>query len=100
MERWITVLFQADDHIMMLLSGTVKQRVVRFIQWLTDYTDAKDKSTMMLLHGSDMSAMLNITPESVSRILAELKHLNILCYLEVERYQYSKKDLLKYTNSA
>lgn len=44
MERWARLLFQADDYTMMLLSGTVKQRVVHLIQWLTDYTDAEDKT--------------------------------------------------------
>ena len=43
MERWARVLFQADDYTMMLLSGTVKQRVVHLIQWLTDYTEDKIK---------------------------------------------------------
>jgi len=98
MERWATALFQADDYIMMLLSGTVKQRVVHLIQWLTDYTPNEDKSTVMLLNGSDMSAMLDITPESVSRILAELKRLKILRHIDGEYYEYTKKNLLKYAN--
>ena len=98
MERWATVLFQADDYIMMLLSGTVKQRVAHLIQWLTDYTPSEDKSTVMLLNGSDMSAMLDITPESVSRILAELKRLKILRHLGDERYEYTAKELTDYAN--
>ena len=44
MERWATTSFQADDYIMMLLSGTVKQRVVHLIQWLTEYTESKNNS--------------------------------------------------------
>jgi len=54
----------------------------------------------MLLNGNNMPAMLDITVESVSRILAKFKRLNILCHLEGERYAYSEKDLLKYANSA
>lgn len=100
MERWARLLFQADDYTMMLLSATVKQCIVHLIQWLTDYTDAEDKSIVMLLNGSNMPAMLGITAESVNRILAELKRLNILCYLEGGRYEYSEKYLLKYANSA
>ena len=100
MERWATTLFQADDYIMMLLSGTVKQRVVHLIQWLTDYTGRKDKSTVELLSGSDMSAMLDITVESVSRCLAELKRLNILRPLNGEFYEYSTKALLQYAGKA
>ena len=98
MERWATVLFQADDYIMMLLSGTVKQRVAHLIQWLADYTPSDNKSTVMLLSGGDMSAMLDITPESVSRILAELKRLKILRHLGDERYEYTAKKLMNYAN--
>ena len=98
MDRWATILFQADDYIMMILSGTVKQRVVHLIQWLADYTGRKDKSTVELLSGSDMSAMLDITVESVSRCLAELKRLNILTPINGEFYEYSAKALLEYAN--
>lgn len=100
MERWAMVLFQADDYLMMLLSGTVKQRVVRLIQWLTEYTDSSHKSTVMLLQGSDMAAMLDITPESVSRILAELKRLNILRIKDDEHYEYTAKELIKYADGS
>jgi len=98
MERWATTLFQADDYIMLLLSGTVKQRVVHLIQWLSEYTQSKNKSTVELLSGSDMSAMLNITVESVSRSLAEMKRLNIIRHTHGESYEYSKKDLLHYAD--
>lgn len=99
MERWATALFQADDYIMMLLSGTVKQRVVHLLQWLSDITDGGDKTTVVLLHGKDIAAMLDITVESVSRILAELKRLDILQHLRDDRYEYDAKALEKYANS-
>lgn len=99
MERWATVLFQADDYIMMLLSGTVKQRVVHLIQWLTDDNKDEANSRVMLLNGRDMSAMLDITPESVSRILAELKRLHILRHLDGEHYEYTTKELAEYANT-
>jgi CRP-like cAMP-binding protein len=98
MERWATTLFQADDYIMMLISGTVKQRIVHLIKWLTDYTESKDKNTVVLLSGNDMAAMLNTTAESVSRSLAELKRLNIMHHIKGDLYEYSKKNLLKYAD--
>ena len=98
MERWATTLFQADDYIMMLLSGSVKQRVVHLIQWLTDYTEGNDKSTVELLSGSDISAILGITVESVSRCLAELKRLNIIRHIKDNCYEYTEKDLMNYAN--
>jgi CRP-like cAMP-binding protein len=100
MERWATVVFQADDYIMMLLSGTVKQRVAHLIQWLADYTASGDRPTVVLLSGSDMSAMLDITAESVSRTLAELKRLKILRHLDGERYEYNEKHLMKYADES
>ena len=96
MDRWAETLFQADDYIMMLLSGTVKQRVVHLIMWLAEYTECKEKSTVILLSGSDMSAMLDITVESVSRCLAELKRLNVLRQLDCDCYEYSEQELLQY----
>lgn len=101
MERWATALFQADDYIMMLLSGTVKERVVHLIQWLAEYTEDKEGMIRVtLLHGSDMSAMLDVTPESVSRVLAVLKRLNILQHVKGELYQYFENELLAYGSQA
>ena len=99
MERWATTVFKSDDYIMMLLSGTVKQRVVHLIEWLAIYTQGKDKSTVELLSGSDISAMLDISIESVSRTLAELKRLNILRHTKGERYEFTPKELLAYIKS-
>lgn len=96
MERWAAALFQADDYIMMLLSGTVKQRVAHLIQWLSDITDGNEKSTVVLLHGKNIAAMLDITVESVSRTIAELKRLNILRHLENDHYEYDAKALEEY----
>jgi len=100
MERWAETLFKADDYIMLLLSGTVKQRVVHLIQWLTDYTESEDQSKVLLLSGSDMSAMLNITVESVSRSMAEMKRLNIIRHIHADRYEYSLKELLQYADES
>ncbi len=100
MERWATVLFQADDYIMMLLSGTVKQRVAHLIEWLSDITQDSDKHSVVLLKGKNAAAMLDITAESVSRTLAELKRLNILRHLDGDRYEYDAKALKEYANAA
>jgi len=99
MERWANALFQADDYIMMLLSGTVKQRVVQLICWLADI-DQAHKSRLMMLNGRDIAAMLDITPESVSRILAELKRQNILRPRTDGYYEYDAKALKEYANAA
>ena len=100
MERWATGLFQADDYIMMLLSGTVKQRIVHLIEWLSEITDGEDGSTVVLLNGRNTAAMLDITVESVSRTLAELKRLNILRHVSGDRYAFDARALREYAHGA
>ncbi|HLO01270.1 MAG TPA: Crp/Fnr family transcriptional regulator [Pyrinomonadaceae bacterium] len=99
MERWANALFQADDYIMMLLSGTVKQRVVQLICWLGEI-DHAHKSRVVMLNGRDIAAILDITPESVSRILAELKRQKILRPRSDGYYEYDSKALKEYSNAA
>jgi CRP/FNR family transcriptional regulator len=99
MERWANALFQADDYIMMLLSGTVKQRVVQLIGWLADI-DHTHRSRVVMLNGRDIAAILDITPESVSRILAELKRQKILRPRTDGYYEYDAKALKEYDNAA
>jgi len=99
MERWANALFQADDYIMMMLSGTVKQRVVQLIGWLADI-DHSHRSRVVMLNGRDIAAILDITPESVSRILAELKRQKILCPRTDGYYEYDAKALKEYSAAA
>jgi CRP/FNR family transcriptional regulator len=99
MERWANALFQADDYIMMLLSGTVKQRVVQLICWLGEI-DHAHRSRVVMLNGKDIAAILDITPESVSRILAELKRQKILRPRTDGYYEYDAKALKEYAKAA
>lgn len=99
MERWATGLFQADDYIMMLLSGTVKQRIAHLIEWLSEITDDGDGSTVVLLNGKNTAAMLDITVESVSRALADLKRRNILRHVAGDRYQFDASALREYAST-
>jgi CRP-like cAMP-binding protein len=99
MERWANALFQADDYIMMLLAGTVKQRVVQLIGWLADI-DHAHRSRVVMLNGRDIAAILDITPESVSRILAELKRQKILRPRTDGYYEYDAKALKEYSTAA
>lgn len=96
MERWAAALFQADDYIMMVLAGTVKQRVAHLLRWLADdAADARNPS-LELLKGEDIAAMLDITAESVSRTLADLKRQGILRHRSDGRFEYSEKALKEY----
>ncbi len=99
MERWASALFQTDDYIMMVLSGNVKQRVAHLICWLSEITDDERKSRVVLLKGEDIAAMLDITAESVSRILADLKRQGILRHRDDGRFEYSEKALKEYAEA-
>lgn len=99
MERWASALFQADDYIMMVLSGNVKQRIAHLICWLSEVTDDAHKSRVALLKGEDIAAMLAITAESVSRILADLKRQGILRPHGDGRFEYSEKALKAYAEA-
>ncbi len=99
LERWASALFQTDDYIMMVLSGSVKQRVAHLICWLSEITDDEHKSRVVLLKGEDIAAMLDVTAESVSRILAELKRQGILRHRDDGRFEYSEKALKEYAEA-
>ena len=96
MERWASALFQADDYIMMVLAGTVKQRIAHLLRWLSDQTDTTRHPSVELLRGEDIAAMLDITAESVSRTLADLKRQGILRHRDDGRYEYNEKALTEY----
>ena len=96
MERWATWLFEEDDYIMMLLSGSVKQRVCHMIRWLCCTTEDCNDNTVELLAGKDMAAMVDLTVESVSRIIADIKRQGILRHVKSEHYLLDSKRLEAY----
>jgi len=97
MERWATGLFQADDYIMLLMTGSARDRVVHLIEWLGAVTISKKTTKLELLSGKDMSAMLDLSIESISRIIAELKRKEILRHIEKgDYYEYNPQALEEY----
>jgi len=96
MQRWAEGLFQADDYIMLILSGTVRERVAHLIAWLADVTGDPRRHEVELLSGKDLSAMLDVTAESISRTLADLKRRGVLQQVQGERYHYDPDALERY----
>jgi CRP-like cAMP-binding protein len=75
MTRWQSALSDADTWIIELSTGSAKQRVARLLIRLAK--DAKD--TQCSLFGrEDMGAMLGITTETASRIIAEFKRQGLM----------------------
>lgn len=98
MERWATSVFQADDYITLLLSGSVRDRLSRLIRWLSTMTDSSTENAVQLLSGKDMAAMLDVSTESISRTMAELKRNKILRHIDGELYQYNPEMLDQYAS--
>ena len=97
MERWATGLFQADDYIMLLMTGSAHDRVAHLIKWLGMVTTNKRTNRLELLSGKDMAAMLDLSIESISRIIADLKRRKILRYTDKGGYyEYDPESLDKY----
>ncbi|MFC1588873.1 Crp/Fnr family transcriptional regulator [Pseudomonadota bacterium] len=67
----------ADQWIVALGTGAAKQRVAQLLLVLDEFF-ADQNGALILLNREDMAAMIGITVETVSRIIAEFKRQNIL----------------------
>jgi CRP/FNR family transcriptional regulator len=67
----------ADQWIVALGAGHARQRVAQLILILEEFF-ADENGAFILLNREDMAAMIGITVETVSRVIAELKRQNIL----------------------
>ncbi len=83
MTRWQNALSEADNWLTELLTGTAKQRVARLLLKLSEGNDAR----CSLLSREDMGAMLSVTTETASRIIAEFKRKNYLEEIGVNTYR-------------
>jgi CRP/FNR family transcriptional regulator len=75
-------LAQADRWIMDFSTGGIKSRVARLVDYLStlEYGESSDMVDLLTVH--EMADMLGVTPESVSRILAEFKRNDTLHKLD------------------
>lgn len=78
LEHWYRHLQQADRWIAGFSTGCIKSRVANLIEYLADLEYGAQSERVKLLTVSEMGEILGVTPESVSRILAEFKRNDIL----------------------
>lgn len=83
MNRWQSALSEADSWLTELLTGTAKQRVARLLLKLVD--DSNDRCS--LLSREDMGAILSVTTETASRIVAEFKRKGYLQEIAMNTYR-------------
>lgn len=78
LEKWHEYLGYADTWITDFSTGTVKGRVARLIRFLAKFEIETGPQIVELPTTEEMSEILGVTPESVSRVVAEFKRASIL----------------------
>lgn len=82
LEQWYQYLNYADTWITDFSTGSVKGRVARLISFLADFEAETGPQVVELLTTEEMSEILGVTPESVSRVVAEFKREGLLRPIE------------------
>lgn len=77
-ECWYSYLMEADTWIMQFSTGAIRARVARLISFLPRLESGLQSQEVKLLTCEEMAAILGVTPESVSRVLAEFKRREVL----------------------
>lgn len=70
MSRWHRALSDADRWITEFSTGPARGRVIRLLLWLTEFNE---EGRCDLFGREDLGAVLGLTTETASRIMAELK---------------------------
>jgi CRP-like cAMP-binding protein len=89
LEQWSSYLSYADTWITEFSTGPIRARVARLVQFLAELDDESGPHEAALLSGEEMAEVLGVTPESVSRVIADFKRHRILVEKpdsDVERY--------------
>lgn len=89
--RWHKVQSDADIWLADLTMGSSKQRVAKLLIYLADYKTEVPTESFYLPSREDIGALLAITTETASRIIAEFKRAGVLTTLR----HTAKIDLLK-----
>ncbi|MBD3671646.1 MAG: Crp/Fnr family transcriptional regulator [Gammaproteobacteria bacterium] len=82
LEFWNDYLHMADKWITDFSTGPIRSRIARLILHLADIDDVTGESQARLLTGEEMAEILGVTPESISRTIAEFKRSEILVPIE------------------
>ncbi|MEE9445675.1 MAG: Crp/Fnr family transcriptional regulator [Cocleimonas sp.] len=84
MKRWKNALDEADSWVTEFSTGSSKQRIARLLIMLAKGTTA---NTCALFSREDMGAMLGITTETASRMIADFKRKNLIVKITPSEYQ-------------
>jgi CRP-like cAMP-binding protein len=78
LENWHWQMRVADTWITQFSTGSIRARVARLVNFLSEIEPGLSSTEVQLLTCEEMAAILGVTPESVSRILAEFKRERML----------------------
>lgn len=92
-EKWYEYLRAADTWITQFSTGSIKARVARLVTYLAFLEKGSNGDYVKLLNGEDMASILGVTPESVSRVLAEFKRQNILQSVNGKHHDLFKRNI-------
>lgn len=82
LEQGVEYLEQANRWIAEFSTGSIKARLAHLLEFLSDLEFGKDSNVISLLTVNEIADILGVTPESVSRILAEFKRSRTLIKLD------------------
>lgn len=93
MSKWHQHLLEADMWISDFSTGPIRPRVARLLCFLSRVEDRSASGSVKLLTCDEMAAILGVTPESVSRVLAGFKRSGTLCALDGAQPELFRCDL-------
>ncbi|KAA5605291.1 Crp/Fnr family transcriptional regulator [Roseospira marina] len=96
MQRWQRSVQQADAWLTRLSTGNAKARVARLLLLLRE---GQGGEQCMLFGREDMGAMLGVTTETASRIVAEFRRTGILTEVGQNRYDCDVEALTRLADS-
>lgn len=97
MLNWKRQLEAADQVILDFSTGKVRERVARVVLRLAEESRRQSLADLEMLSVEDVAALVGVTPESVSRTLAEMKREKLLVKSAAHRFIYDWDGL---TNAA
>lgn len=96
LEKWYEYINQADTWITEFSTGAVRARIARLILFLAEFEPEGTEKEVRLLSSEEMADILGVTPESVSRVVAEFKRQNYLVTInDQETYTCHRQELMR-----
>ena len=93
-------LKQADTWIVEFTAGGIRGRVARLVLFLMSQDESTGSREVDLLTVNEMAEILGVTPESVSRTMADFKRKNILSPVDDDRPDLCRCDRAALTREA